>query len=571
VKTLLAALLLIASGAGALDVLNLQQLLDDAVKSRATVIRLPKGRVEIAGKLALKNAAGLTIEGAGTTLVFTDCSGTAWSFFSCKNITLRGFAIDFDPLPFVQGRITKLSKDGKVYEFEVAKGYPGLRKEDQKSYRQGYIFEPHRRRWKPWVPDLYARKVEIVDARHGRFIMGYAPPGHELIEVGDRLVMTLRLGSAIRMNDCENVRIEDVTFLAAPGAAYLGRYMRGDNYYRYTIKPGEPPPGATEERLISTCADGLNIAYATKGPTIEKCRFSFMGDDSVNFHGVTFAVLATPGERELLVAWPYSTEYLGTVIPKGAVVRRLQPGNYAVVGTAKLASFMPLKETTPEQMAAIQKVWPRGKKGRGTVFRLVLETPLTAQPGDYLDIPASNAPGFVIRDCEFTDHRARGLRIMASHGVIERNVFRRLKHSAITLGAEYAFWREAGWVEDIVVRDNVIEDVGRDTAMLASRAYSKGAINVFVRRDRESKLPLWPGNRHLVIEGNTIRDCPAAAIRIRGAQDVQIRGNRIENVFYRPGKGAGSETPLAIDVDQSEDVTVAGTVVSGLGEEPKRQ
>ena len=571
VKTLLAALLLFASGAGAIDVLNLQQVLDNAVKNHAAVIRLPKGRVKIQGKLALRNAAGLTIEGTGTTLVFANYNGMAWSFHSCKNIVLRGFTIDFDPLPFVQARITKLSEDGKVYEFEVAKGYPGLRKEDQKSYRQGYIFEPHRRRWKPWVPDLYARKVEIVDERHGRFIMGYTPPGHELVEVGDRIVMTLRMGGAIRMNDCENVRIEDVTFLAAPGAAYLGRYMRGDNYYRYTIRPGPPPPGATEERLISTCADGLNIAYATKGPTIEKCRFSFMGDDSVNFHGVTFAVLAALGERELQVAWPYSTEYLASVIPKGAVVRRLQPGNYAVVGTAKLASFTPLKETTPEQMAAIGKVWPRGKKGRGTVFWMVLEKPLPAKPGDYLDIPASNAPGFVIRDCEFTDHRARGLRIMASHGVIEHNVFRRLKHSAITLGAEYAFWREAGWVEDIVVRNNVIEDVGRDTAMLASKAYSKGAINVFVRRDRGSELPIWPGNRHLVIEGNTIRDCPVAGIRLRGAKDVQIKANRIENVSYKPGKGTDSETPQAIDIGQSENVMVEGTVVSGMGEEPKRE
>ena len=74
--------------------------------------------------------------------------------------------------------------------------------------------------------------------------------------------------------------------------------------------------------------------------------------------------------------------------------------------------------------------------------------------GDFLDIPASNAPGFAIRDCVFEDHRARGLRIMASHGIIERNIFRRLKMSVITVGAEYELWREAGWVEDVTIRDN---------------------------------------------------------------------------------------------------------------------
>ena len=45
------------------------------------------------------------IEGNGTTLVFSDREGTTWSFDSCRNITLRGFTIDYDPLPFVQGRI----------------------------------------------------------------------------------------------------------------------------------------------------------------------------------------------------------------------------------------------------------------------------------------------------------------------------------------------------------------------------------------------------------------------------------------------------------------------------------
>jgi hypothetical protein len=148
--------------------------------------------------------------------------------------------------------------------------------------------------------------------------MGSAPSYHELIQVGDRVVLTLRTGSAIRMNDCENVRIEDVTFLAAPGCAYLGRYMRGDNYYRYTIKPGPPPSGATEPRLLSTCADGLKIAFATKGPTIVVCRFSFMGDDSVNLHGVTFVVLERRTPQELIVGWPYSREQLATVILTGA-------------------------------------------------------------------------------------------------------------------------------------------------------------------------------------------------------------------------------------------------------------
>ena len=539
---------------------SVQEILDHAVETAARVVVLPEGRVEVTGKLRVRGARNLVIEGSRTTLVFSDREGTTWSFDSCRNITLRGFTIDYDPLPFVQGRITGRSEDGKRYDFTVCEGYPGLRDKDSRHYRQAYVFEPNQRRWKPWVPDLYARQVDIIDERHGRFVMGYVPAYHELIEVGDRIVLTLRSGSAIRMNDCENVRIEDVTFLAAPGCAYLGRYMRGDNCYRYTIKPGPPPPGATQPRLISTCADGLNIAFATKGPTIERCRFSFMGDDSVNLHGVTFAVLEQKTPTEILVAWPYSREYLATVIPKGATVRRLRPGDYAVLGQARLTAFDAIRGRSPEHLEMIHRVWPRNEKGRGTVFELTLAEPLSVAPGDFLDIPASNSPGFVIRDCLFEDHRARGLRIMATDGVIERNTFRRLKMSAVTIGAEYEFWREAGWVEDVTIRNNTIEDVGRDAAIHGSGAYVLGAISVFGRTDQRSQLPLWPGNRGIVIQDNTIRDCPAAGIFVAAAEDVQIRGNRLENCFYRPGEAAGKARGLdvrgPIDARHAQDVVI---------------
>jgi hypothetical protein len=551
---------LIAAATIAGSGISVQEMLDRSVETAAAKIVLPEGRVEVAGKLRVRGARNFVIEGPGTTLVFADKDGTTWSFDSCRNITLRGFTIDYNPLPFIQGYITGRSEDGRRYDFTVCDGYPGLREEDSRYYRQGYIFEPDQPRWKPWVPDLYARQVEIIDERHGRFLMGYVPTYHELIEIGDRIVLTIRSGGAIRMNDCENVRIEDVTFLSAPGGAYLGRYMRGDNYYRYTIEPGPPPAGATQPRLISTCADGLNIAFATKGPTIEGCRFSFMGDDSVNLHGVTFVVVEQTAANELLVAWPYSREYLASVIPEGAAVRRLRPGNYAVLGAARLTAFAPIQERTPQHLEMIHNVWPRNEQGRGTVYRMTLAEPLLVEPGDFLDIPGNNAPGFVIRGCVFEDHRARGLRIMASHGLIEQNTFRRLKMNAITIGAEYEFWREAGWVEDVTVRDNTIEDVGRDGAMHGTGAYVLGAISVFGRTDERSQLPLWPGNRGIVVQNNTIRQCPSAGIFAAAAEAVQIRGNRLEGCFYRPGESAGKARGLdvlgPIDTRHARDVVL---------------
>ena len=143
---------------------------------------------------------------------------------------------------------------------------------------------------------------------------------------------------------------------------------------------------------------------------------------------------------------------------------------------------------------------------------------------------------------------------------------------AVTIGAEYEFWREAGWVEDVTIRDNTIEDVGRDGAIHGSGAYVLGAISVFGRTDQRSQLPLWPGNRHIVIEGNTIRDCPTAGIFVTAAEDVQIRGNRLENCFFRPsesaGKGRGLDVSGPIDARHAQDIVLEGNEIIEAGTSP---
>lgn len=550
---------------------TIQQLLDDAIRAGKPRVELPPGSVRVARSLSIQNVRGLTVDGSRTTLIFSDPRATALRIGNCQGLVLRGITFDYDPLPFFQGTITARADDGRWFDFEIHAGYPELdaAAAPDYGYMPAYVFEAQRCRWKRWVPDLYPRRLEIRDPRHGRLVFGQAPPMQEHIAVGDRVAMTKRTGCGIRMDNCENVRVEDLTFLASPGGALLGRYMRGDNYFRYTVRPGPAPKGATEPRLMSTNADAFNYAFATRGPTLEQCRFSFMGDDSVNLHGVVLVVLRQPSAKELLVAWPYSAESLAAVVPAGATVRRLRPGNFEVLGEAPLASFVATRERSAQDLQMIQEVWPRNTQDRGTVWRLTLAAPLQAQPGDLMDIPANNAPGFVIRNCTFEDHRARGLRIMASQGLIEDNTFRRIKMTAISLGAEYGFWREAGWVDHVTVRRNVLEDVCQDESSFSPRCYTLGAISVFGHKDKGCSLPDWPGNHDLLIEGNRIDGCTTAGIYVAAARDVQIRDNRLRHVLYHPGERAGADSGLdlrdPIDARHAVSATCHGNVITDVG------
>ncbi len=81
---------------------------------------------------------------------------------------------------------------------------------------------------------------------------------------------------------------------------------------------------------------------------------------------------------------------------------------------------------------------------------------------------------------------------MASDGLVLNNRFDRIKGCAISLGAEFSYWREAGWSRNLVVSGNQIRDVARGgtsasptatpSARSASCAYRRGRGPGFSRQ-----------------------------------------------------------------------------------------
>jgi len=304
--------------------------------------------------------------------------------------------------------------------------------------------------------------------------------------------------------------------------------MDGLNVFSYRIEPGPTPPGASVPRLFSTCADGFNYAYARTGPILENCDFSFMGDDAVNLHGIAFYVARAEANVVYLLR-PYNEEAFPSVIRPGDEVRSMRPDSFEVKGTAITASFG-VEQNPSEDFAALAKeVWKSEavKAGRYTVYRLELEDELNVAAGDFLEIPAISAPGYIIRNNNFHDHRGRGLRLMSSEGLVQGNHIENVKQSAITLGAEWTFFREAGWVKDVIISGNTLRRVGLDPSTLSPNAYAPGAISVFHRGgSADAPLPAtW--NRDIIIEGNLIEDTGGPGIFINQSKDVLLSGNTL--------------------------------------------
>ena len=145
--------------------------------------------------------------------------------------------IDYDPLPFTEGRITALAPDKSWLEFEVIEGYP-----DSKLEQRIEIYDPAtgelRREMTSWQEGFEPL------GNHRYRIAKYKGYGYrekwDTEQVGDILVTNQRSTAgtgdhAIVATRCTGLRLEDVTLYASPCFGFLEHRCNGTTYYRCKI------------------------------------------------------------------------------------------------------------------------------------------------------------------------------------------------------------------------------------------------------------------------------------------------------------------------------------------------
>lgn len=546
------------------QVLDLQHLISAAIVSGKQTLILPRGRYRVTGGVKLSNATDFAIEGYGCELLFPP-EGTMFEFVGCKRLTLKGFTVDCDPLPFTQGTVVSVADDHSWFEYEVHDGYPRL--VPGRRYGSGvFVFAPDTRYWRAEVPDIYPRKSEILSPTRGRITYGGPLPGNALVNVGDLVAFKDIYGNGLVFRGCDDVTVRDVTAWTTPCAGFLLRCCTGPiRFSGCTITRGPRPAGATQDRLLSTVADAFNVGYSREGPVVENCEFAWMGDDSVNLHGAIVDVVAVEDARTLWLGTAGYPEYQ-VQARRGDTAQVLSGANFGLKGAAKVVSCK-LMDPPAELASAIRKTMKLADDKRLYAVRLTVDGDVPAAVGDSVEIPETACPGFVFRNNRFHDHRARGLRLGASHGLIEGNRFERIKSCAISLGP-HAVQHEGCWVRDIMVRSNVIRDVCFDDRSVERGAHNSGAI-VVQHFLPGTAAPYPQENTDIVIEGNDIDRVGGAGILATSALRLRITGNRIVRTQQVDCTEAGSANRLSavgmISLNYCRDVTIDGNSFGSAG------
>ncbi len=514
---------------------DLQQFIDGALKAGQKRIVVPPGRYRVTPRqgvhLSFKDLTGVEIVATRVEMVCTETS-RAINFENCRDVRFKGMTIDYDPLPFTEGRITALAPDKSWLEFQVIGGYPDNRLEQRIE-----IYDPEtgelRREMTSWQPGFEPL------GNHRYRLSKYKGYGYrekvDTEQVGDILVTNQRSSAgtsdhAIVATHCTGLRLENVTLYASPCFGFLEHRCDGTTYYRCRIdrRPlGEDPVKRGFRRLRSLNADAFHSIEAVKGPAIIQCAAKYQGDDCVNIHGTYHLVLASQENqlRVLVGAGRHITIEAGDPVeflpyegkrPADAVAVKIEPDTPPTEAERAFVAGLQMDASLHRSLVSTQ----------ARVFKLTLDRAVPLPMGSGVCSGNRVGNGCLVKDCDFGYNRSRGIIIKASHARVIGNTLAHDWMTAVLVAPEFPWWHEAACGSDVLVEGNKI--VGCRGA----------AIEVVAQGGNGKPLPSG-AHRNITISRNTITQSVWPNIRVTSTDGLVIKKNHLT-----PEDPEGFEPPL---------------------------
>ena len=495
---------------------DLQGFIDAALLQGRTTVTVPPGRYRVTPRdrqcLVLRDLRHLTIICDGVEMVCTETT-RALSISNCVDVTVRGLSIDYDPLPFTQGRIVALSADKTVHEVELTAGYPASDRATTFKYE---IFRPDTRTHR--CGEYGIKALERPDPRHLRITRLAGNAGDpeqvgDLIAIGAQCAPHGSLPHAVEVAHSQGVRLESVSVYASNCFGFLEDNCDATTYYRCRVdrRPlADEPVHRASPRLRSLNADAFHSMYALKGPAYLECVGRFMGDDCINICGDYHLVTASAG-RVLRVL---SKQRDGLNITVGDRVELLSYAGRRPPDAAVLS----IEADTPVNAWERQFLAGQGMEAAikqyladARTFRVTLDREVALPPGSVIASTSHQGNGFAVRRCNFGFNRSRGILVKGSDGTIEGNTLVGNVMAAIMVAPEW-WWLESGSSNNVMIAGNTIRDCGD----VAIAVYAFGGAPT-----------LAPAGAHnnITISGNNMIGCPLPNVLVTSTRGLHLGRN----------------------------------------------
>lgn len=477
--------------------------------------------------IEIEDANNLVIDGNGAEIIIQDPLMGFMSILKSNNVIVKNLIIDYDPLPFTQGKVVAVHLDSNSFDLKIDEGFPQL---------DHYMFQKANRVWgmlmdpeipgklKDGAPNLFGSK-DFTEVEPNVFRIKFQGPRLlKFIEVGDPYVHIARTNgrTTFKTGNSKNITYLNNTSYTSPAGSYAAFGMEEWNVIgcEVKLKPG---------RLHSANADCFHVNGGKFGPWVENSLFEGYSDDAFNLKHARAFIVSQNSPTVLLVK---------PAVKKGDVIKVFNPREGVLIGTYTVLENKFLKDV------GMQITIDKPIKQKLDVGE--------TKTNDLIYIDSKSNESFVIRNNTFRNARRYGILVQNSYGIIERNMFENLSQSGITLknGVD---WGEGFVANNIVINQNIFNNCGYDFAFLNQDNAASIKLTVNKLKDLETKTKWngvekadWQGIENITITNNTF-SYNKRALAIECSTNTVVKGN----TFIRNSKDHSDDHEIMLESNNS--------------------
>jgi len=267
----------------------------------------------IKAHVILAHLRDLCIEGSPGTEFMFGKNESGLFLFDCDNVIFRNLSVDYETLPFTQGRITALPEKS-AYDLEIDAGFPSPLAEQFPNceYPVARVYGAENLAGTDVPADFSFThhtfsRVEALGGRLFRFHLKLKELDVSKIPLGTRIVYFARrigAGSPFAADYSTHLVFDKVQIFSGNDAGLIN-VQRGDfltiKNCHLGLKPGSG-------RMVANCADGIFLGNHRFGPFIYKTTVERQGDDYFNLHSSRRSIYSARGSNALVLSghgwWP---------------------------------------------------------------------------------------------------------------------------------------------------------------------------------------------------------------------------------------------------------------------------
>ena len=399
-----------------------------------THLLFDKGIYYVSGPLVLENIRDACIDGSGATILY-DYRSSLFTLRHCTCVEVRGLTYEWDWNKIPLGAIARaVDVEGEKNTLDFVFDNPDYAREDM-LYAVSQC-----------DPDTgtYGAKgtyIESYDGQNPEVVKQVTKIGNDTVRVvhngawahfgGNAYILrsTAYGGSLIDIYDqCRDITLDGLKLYGGTGMGIIVG-ERTSHFILRNIFIG-PDPDKADLHCTSLDADAVHISDSDGCFLIENCDFSRQGDDDININSGIGLIRSVSGS---------------TVTFEADGSMNVDPGDTVLFRNNRfdLMEFSAVAEDCGSTEDGFRKV----------TFREDL--PADIRKGCFLFNRDNTGGNYVIRNNYFHEHRARGLLLQTSDGLVENNVFYKTTHNAIKIIMDInGVWHEGTGADNIVVRNN---------------------------------------------------------------------------------------------------------------------